>query len=168
MQIFQNFGVNPILLIAQIFNFLVILVILKKFLYKPVLKMLDQREKDAKKAIEDLALAEQKLAQADEHEKQILQRAQEKAEKIVEDAKLQAGELVTASEEEAKAASERLLSEARAKIAQESAEAEERLTKNIGSIAIALLEKSLSGIFGSKEQKTILKKAEIQLQKNRP
>jgi F-type H+-transporting ATPase subunit b len=168
MQIFKEFGVNPVLLVAQIINFLIILVVLKKFMYKPVLQMMKKREAEIKKGLDDSQKAEEKLKEAEEREKQIIQKAQEKAEKIVGDAKLQASELVAESELNAKAASEKILAEAEAKISQETSEAEEKLTKNIGKIAIALLEKSLVGVFGSKEQKTILKKAELQLQRIKP
>ena len=51
--------------------------------------------------------------------------------------------------------SERLILQARQTIDQETQEAEEKLTKRIGGIAISLLESSLKGIFGEKEQKTI-------------
>ena len=61
MNIFQNFGVNPILLLAQIVNFLIILYVLKRFMYKPVLNILKNREDEIKKGIEDAQIAEEKL-----------------------------------------------------------------------------------------------------------
>ncbi len=167
MNILSNFGFDPKLFIAQIVNFVIILFILKKIMYKPVLDMLKKRDREIKKGIENAQAAELRLKEVEEREKVILQKANEKADKILGDAKAQASAMMTQSEIDAKAASERILEEARAKIAQETAEAEERLTKNIGRIAIALLEKSLTGIFGPKEQKTIIKKAEIQLDKIR-
>ena len=56
MEILENFGLNPMLLIAQIVNFLIVLFILKKFLYKPVLEMLKKRQttiKDGLKQAEE-------------------------------------------------------------------------------------------------------------------
>ena len=44
MDILENFGVEPVLLLAQIVNFAILLFILKRFLYKPILKVLEERK----------------------------------------------------------------------------------------------------------------------------
>lgn len=165
MDILKDFGVNPLLLIAQIVNFLVILFILKRFMYKPILSIIKKREDEIKKGIGDSEKAEKSLRDAQEKEKQILQKAQLKAEKIIGDAKLQADDVKAKIGEQTKKETQRMLMEARQTITQETKDAEERLTQKIGLIAIGLLEKSLAGIFGEKEQKVILKKASLELEK---
>ena len=165
MNILKDFGVSPILLTAQIVNFLIILFVLKRFMYKPVLNMLKKREDEIKKGLKNSEEAQKKLEDASEKETLILQKAHEKAEKIVNDAKLEAVEAKNKIEENAKKESERMINEAHLAIEQETKEAEERLTKKIGGIAVTLLEASLKGIFGEKEQKTILKKATAHLEK---
>ena len=165
MEILKDFGVNPVLLVAQIVNFLIILFVLKKFMYKPVLDVLKKREDEIKRGIKESEVAQKKLVDAQEKESQILKKAQERAEKIVSDAKLEANDVRMKIEEQTKKETKRMLEEARQTVIQETKEAEERLTQKIGSIAIGLLEKSLIGIFGEKEQKTILKKASVELEK---
>ena len=166
MELLKDFGFDPILLTAQIINFLIVLVVLKKFMYKPVLDMLKKRENDIKKGIKDSEEAEKRLAEAEEKEKQILQKARSEADKMLQEAKNEADGLKTEKMEQTRTEVEKMLEQARLTIAQETKEAEERLTRKVGGIAIALLEKSLVGIFGEKEQKVILKKATDQLQKN--
>lgn len=167
MEIFKDFGVNPILLVAQIINFLIILFVLKKFMYKPVLNMLKKREDQIKEGITNAEKAEKKLLDAEEKERRVLTSAQEKADKLVNDAKLEAAEIKTNAEESARTEAEKIIAQARETIAQEEQAAEERLTRKIGQIAIGLLEKSLVGIFGEKEQKVIIKKATAVLEKQR-
>lgn len=59
-KILTDFGVQPIYLVAQIVNFIILLLILKKFLYRPILKVL----KDRKQTVSDsLIKAEQITAQ---------------------------------------------------------------------------------------------------------
>jgi len=59
-KILTDFGVQPIYLAAQAVNFIILLLILKKFLYRPILKIL----KDRKKTVSDnLIKAEQITAQ---------------------------------------------------------------------------------------------------------
>lgn len=167
MEFLKDFGFNPVLLIAQIINFLVILFVLKKFMYKPVLDVLKKREDQIKEGIKNSDEADKKLLNAEEKEKQILTKAQERAEKIVSEAKLEASEIKSSAEESARIESEKMLTQAKEAIAQEEKAAEERLTKKIGRIAISLLEKSLTGIFGEKEQKIILKKATAVLEEQK-
>lgn len=167
MDILKDFGVNPVLLVAQIVNFLIILFVLKRFMYKPVLNMLKKREDEIKIGLKNSEDAQKKLEEASEEETQILQKAHEKAEKIVNDAKTQANEAKQRIEEDSRKESDRIIEQARNTIALETKTAEENLTKKIGKVAIGLLETSVRGIFGEKEQKIILKKAEDRLLKSR-
>ena len=41
----EKLGIEPILLLTQVINFTILVVVLTKFLYKPILKMLDERKK---------------------------------------------------------------------------------------------------------------------------
>ncbi len=165
MQIFKDFGVNPVLLAAQIVNFLIILYVLKRFMYKPVIAMLKKREDEIKKGLSDSEKNQKQLIETIEKEKAILQAARENADKMIAEAKLEATESKNQIEAATKKEIEKMQVQARETIEQETKAAEERLTRNIGEIAISLLEKSLTGIFGEKEQKSILKKAEAELRK---
>lgn len=166
MEIFKDFGVNPVLLIAQIINFLIILYILKRFMYKPVLDVLKKREDQIRNGLKSAEEGEKKLLDAEEKENQILQKARDTAEKMIADAKLEAEELKAEKLAQTKLEAEKMLELARLTIESETRDAEERLTQKIGGISIALLEKSLTGIFSEKEQSAILKKAASQIQKN--
>ena len=44
MDFLNDFGVKPVLLAAQAVNFFILLFILKRFLYKPILGMLEKRK----------------------------------------------------------------------------------------------------------------------------
>src|ERR1035437_2709692 len=90
MEILKNFGFDPILLVAQIVNFLIILFLLKKFLYKPVLDMLKKRKDDIEKGVKDAEEGRLTLEKALEEEKKILRIAQEQSKKIIDDAGNQA------------------------------------------------------------------------------
>lgn len=167
MEILKDFGVNPVLLVAQIVNFLIILFVLKRFMYKPVLDMLKKRENQIRDGLRSAEEGEKKLTEAEKKERQILHTAQERAEKILGDSKIEAQELKDQAIVIAKKEAEKIIAQAKETIEQEEKAAEERLTKKIGQIAISLLEKSLGRIFGEKEQKIILKKATAVLEKQK-
>ena len=93
MEILENFGVNPILLAAQIVNFLIIFFVLKKFLYKPILELLKKRQIMIKEGISQAEESRIKLEKVIIEEKNILRQAQLAAKKVIEDAKQESIEL---------------------------------------------------------------------------
>jgi len=100
MEIFKDFGIQPILLLAQIINFAILLFLLKRFLYKPILKVLDERKKRI----------ETSLKQAEEIQKKFVE-ANIEQEKILDTAKLQASRIIENAKEGAKILSEQLQEE---------------------------------------------------------
>lgn len=159
MEIIKNFGLNPVLLGAQIVNFLIIFFILKKLLYKPIVTMLKKRQATIKEGLEQAEEARIKLEKVVIEEKNILMNAQLQSKKIIEDAKKELAEITKQVNDEGKIRTEKLLDDAKEQIARESAETEKRLAVNTSKLAISFLEKSLKEFFTSKEQKEIVSNA---------
>ena len=61
MELLSNLGINGKLLLAQIVNFFILLYILKRFAYKPILKVLDDRKEKIEKGLRDAENAKDKL-----------------------------------------------------------------------------------------------------------
>ena len=165
MDILEKFGVEPILLIAQIVNFLIILFILKKFLYKPVLDLLNKRKITIKEGLAQAEEARLKLEKVIIEEKQILKNAQLQARKIVEDSRQEALDSAREIQEEGKKQTEKMLNDARNQIGREFQETEKKLAVNVSKIAVAFLEKSLERFFSNKEQEVIMKEALSRIKK---
>ncbi len=159
MEFLKNLGFDPIMLGAQIINFLIIFFLLKRFLYKPVLTMIKKREDKIAEGIKQAEEARVTLENTLEEEKRILSKAQEESKKIVEAAKEQALAVAREIEEKSKKQAEKILLEARIQIEKESLETERKLSEKISVLAADILEKSLEGVFNQKEQKEIAEKA---------
>ena len=159
MEILKTFGFDPILLGAQIINFLIIFYLLKRFLYKPVLGMLKTREDKIKEGIKQAEEARLTVVKTLEEEKKIFAKAHEESKDLIADAKIQAVEVSREVEENAKKQPEKILLDARAQIEQDAKRMEDELGEKISILAKDMLEKSLQGVFGEKEQKQILEKA---------
>ena len=95
-------GINGPFLLAQIVNFLVIMTLLRMFLYQPVLNMLEERKE---KIRESLNAAEKARSEA------ASQSAQN--EKIIADARRQGQDLIRQAEERARRRENEILAEAR-------------------------------------------------------
>ena len=163
MEILKDFGVNPILLGAQIINFLIVFYLLKRFLYKPVLDVLKKREDEIKKGLQEAEKGRKLLEETEGKEKKILRNARLKADEVVKNAKAQGEEILRESDQKAKKQSEKILLDAKDAIEQESAKAEKELMENVGKLAIEMLEKSMTNLLDRNQQKILLKKASDQI-----
>lgn len=81
--LFENFGVDWKLLLAQVVNFFILFFILRRYAYGPIVKVLKDRERRIRKGLEDSAEAERKLSEAEMLEDEILKAAEKKSLGIV-------------------------------------------------------------------------------------
>ena len=87
MEILETFGIQPVLLFAQIVNFVILLLILKKFAYKPIMKVLDERKHKIETSLKQAEEVEKKLAETEKKQKEIIGNAERESTKIIEEAK---------------------------------------------------------------------------------
>lgn len=83
----EGLGINFKLLLAQIVNFLVLLLILKKFLYKPILQFLDERKKKIEESLQNVEKINKELARIEEERKRILHQAEIEAMRTIAESK---------------------------------------------------------------------------------
>ena len=159
MELLKNFGFDPVLLGAQVVNFLIIFYVLKRFLYKPVLEMLKKRQQEVKEGLKQAEEAKILLEQTQEKEKEILKKARLTAEQLVKDARLEAVETAVKIEENAKQQAFRLIEDAKRQLELEEKETEKKLATYVSRLAIELLTKSSKYLFSEKEQKEIMANA---------
>jgi len=159
MEIIKNFGIEPVLLIAQIVNFLIILFILKKFLYKPVLDTLKKRENLIKEGLKQAENSKLEFEKALEEEKKILKKAQDQARKIVDDAKIQSILVAKKIEEKSRIQSEKIFDEGRKQMGEEVKLAGKKLMASVNKLSIDILKKSLKETFSDKEEAKLIDRA---------
>lgn len=115
MALLESLGFAPLKFVWQIVNFLILLFILKKLLYKPMLQMLDDRKKSIEDAINNAETAkveaealrkdyEARLAEAKQEAQEIIAKAtklgEEMKKDIVENAQNEAAKAIQKAQEE--------------------------------------------------------------------
>jgi F-type H+-transporting ATPase subunit b len=142
-QLFAAFGINGSLIIAQAVNFGVLLFVLWFFLYKPVLKMLDARQKKVAQGVLDAERAAEKLAGADSAAAAVMSSAETEADSIVAGARetATAEKLRITTEANERAAAIAADADARAK--ETAAKALRDSDKEIARLAVLAAEKVL-------------------------
>ena len=86
MEVLKTFGVQPVLLLAQIVNFIILLLLLKKFAYKPIMKVLDERKYKIETSMRQAEEVEKKLAETEKKQTEIIGNAERESTKIIEEA----------------------------------------------------------------------------------
>lgn len=163
MEILDHFGFEPGLFVAQIINFLVLAFLFKKFLYKPVLKTLRDREEKIRRGIEDAERAAKSLEEAINEKDQIIRQTSREAEKILTDTKTTAETMRNKILTEAKEEAEKIILQARLSARAEIAEMEKQAKSVSLDIAGRVLETVIQGLFTNDEKKKIMKRSIEQL-----
>lgn len=86
MDILAKLGIDWKLFVAQLVNFAILLLVLKRFAYKPMLAFLEERTNRIEKGLKDADIAREKLEESIVREKEILDNARQEARKILEKA----------------------------------------------------------------------------------
>lgn len=112
----DKLGLNLGYLLLQIFNFLILFVVLRVWVYKPILGLLDKRRQTIAQGLEDARVAAEARAAAEKQAAKIVADAQAEASKVVREANERAQgvakEVRTEAEAEAAKAREAALTEA--------------------------------------------------------
>lgn len=90
MEALDSLGIDFKILLAQIINFLLLLLILRKFLYGPIVGMLDKRKKSIEEGLKNAEDARLAIEKAQEDYEQKISTAVKEADKILTEAKKQA------------------------------------------------------------------------------
>jgi F-type H+-transporting ATPase subunit b len=83
MDALANIGVDWKLLLAQVVNFGILLFILKRYAYQPMLRLMDERTMKIERGLSDAAAAAKKLQDVAQEETAILAAARTDAKKIL-------------------------------------------------------------------------------------
>lgn len=159
MELLNNLGINGKLLLAQIVNFLVLLFVLYKFAYGPVLKILNERTSKIEKGLKDAEDAQKKLIEITEKERAVLVKARKQAQEII----AKAEEVAVKNKEEiiitAKEQSEKILADSAKKIETEKVLMFQEVKKQVAELVIAATGKIIDEKIDSQKDKEIIEKA---------
>lgn len=150
-----TFGLRGDLLVAQLVNFLLVLLVLWKFAYKPILAALDEREKKIAKSVHDAELVTKRLGEAEKEKEEILRFAREEADafarKSLEETQARKAEMVAAAKQEV----ERVIAQGKVQLAEEHDAMMVAMRKEIVDIAIAAATKVLGESVTEKKSQSL-------------
>lgn len=142
-QLFDTFGIDWKLLVAQAVNFGILLVVLRYVLYKPIMKTLDERRAKIEQGVKDAEEASVKLAEADTEAGARIAAADTEAEALVANARDAASSEKSRIVKEAEERAMRLTADAEARAEESKAKALRESEQEIARLAILAAEKAM-------------------------
>ncbi|MFL7891815.1 MAG: F0F1 ATP synthase subunit B [Anaerolineales bacterium] len=152
----EGLGLNLGYLFVQIFNFAIIFVVLRAWVYKPILGLLERRRNAIAEGLEDARVAAEARQNAEQEAEKVLSDAQAKASQILRDANLKAetqGKEVIAAAE-AEAAKKR--DEALAEVEGERERILGDMRGQVAALAIAAAQKLINASLDEQRQRALI------------
>ncbi|MCL6643666.1 MAG: F0F1 ATP synthase subunit B [Dehalococcoidia bacterium] len=141
---FSALGISVPLLVAQLVNFSILLVILRFTLYRPVLRMLDERKQRIAEGLNAAEIARREAASAQANIQAQLEAARKEGQEIVANAQAIATRIETEAKEQAAREREAALEKARNEIQLERDRAIAELRREFAAITVAAAEKVIN------------------------
>lgn len=142
-EIISVFGINWKLLIVQGVNFGLLLVLLWYVLYRPVLRIINERQVKIEEGVRNAEVAKERLSAIDSEKEHIIHSANSKAETLVQEGKVRADEKERELVKEAQEKSERIIKDAEMRSEEIARKAEEESRAEVARLAVLGAEKIL-------------------------
>jgi F-type H+-transporting ATPase subunit b len=156
--------VDPGLYIWTIVTFLVLLTLLAKFAWRPLLQSLEARQETIKKSLADADKARQELERLNQESEAIIRQARVEAESILGASRADAERLRGELREKARSEAEGIIKNAERQIQLETARAMEQIRQEAGDLSVAIASKIIQRNLTKADNERLIDEALRQLQ----
>jgi F-type H+-transporting ATPase subunit b len=137
----SGLGINAWLLAAQVVNFIILLVIVRLFIYKPVLNMLDERARKIKESMDEVQKVKEQAALTEEEFKKKIDAASREGQEVIGRAMRTGEEARQRAQTEAKQEAQALVEKARVEIQREREQTIGELRQEFADLTVVAAEK---------------------------
>lgn len=165
MEFIDNFGIQPTLLLAQIVNFLIILFLLRKFFFGPIVKMLESRRAKIEESLKNADLIEERLQKTKEDSAKIIDNARKQAQSLLVDTRQKVDQMLNQASIEARKTMDDTLIAAQAQIQAEKEKVKTEVQEEAMIIISSVIKKVLGRTMSTKEKEQMTKAAVAEMTK---
>jgi F-type H+-transporting ATPase subunit b len=152
----EALGIEPKLLLAQVVNFLIIVVVLNVLLFKPILLMLEKRRKEIEEGLKYTENMRQENEAVEQKKAKIIDQSRKEGQLIIEEARKNAKVEEKQILEEARESAEEIITKGKDTVAQERESMQKGIRKDSVQLAILIAKRLLSETVSAEIQHTIL------------
>lgn len=136
----------------QILILVLLVWLLNKFAWKPILNAVNEREEGIKKALEEADKARQEMAELNASNEKILKEARAEREKMLKDAREIKEALISEAKDEAKMQADKIITQAKTTIENEKQAAIVELKKQVAELSVGIAEKVIKEELSNKDK----------------
>ena len=166
MELITKLGIDWKILIAQIVNFTILLLVLRAFVYRPLLELLEKRRDMVTKSVEDAKNAEELLTDIEKTRLEAMEKIKVQSVKILDEASQKAEAMKAQITDAARKESDMMYSQAKLQMQQEKERMMKQLQQEIAEMVIAVSQKILQREFSDADMKRVLQEATQEIAKN--
>ena len=155
----ETFGWNPWLFFSQVISFTIVALLLRRFAYKPVLKILEERREQIAAGLLNAEKIKQQLAEAEQRQAEILAKANAVAQKMIDEARESSAHIAERKQQEAVVAAEQILAKAREASAIEHERTMTELKRELGRLVVNTTAKVTGKVLTPDDQRCLQEEA---------
>ncbi len=159
---------DPGLFLWTILTFLVLLVLLAKFAWKPLLALLDRREEMIRQSLDDADKAKQELQRLQQESKEILSKARVEAQSILAKSRSQAEQLKGELRQEAKVQADSILRDAEKQIQVETEKAIAVIKNEVVDLSLLVASKLIKRNLSKEDNQSLIEESLKQVESSSP
>jgi F-type H+-transporting ATPase subunit b len=159
----ETFGWNPRLFFSQVISFVIVALLLRRFAYKPILNVLEERRRRIEEGQLNAEKIKRQLDEAEKRYSEILAKANADAQKMIDEARESSAHLAERKQQEAIAAAEQIIAKAREASAIEHERTMESLKQELGRLVVDTTAKVTGKVLTPEDQQRLQEEALSQL-----
>lgn len=157
--ILTEFGIKPVLLLAQVVNFFILLFLLNKFLFKPILKVLEERKEKIAESLANSEKIKLELERIEEEHDKKLAAAAKEYKKIIEEATVSAGQIIEEAHFKAQVDIDKMIIKAEAEIKSERDKLHQEIRSELADLVSLGMQKVAGKMLDTKDKKDLVAKS---------
>lgn len=159
----ETFGFDWKIFFSQVISFILVAMALRRFAYKPILGILEERRQRIAEGLLNAEKIKQQLAEAEQRHAEILAKANAQAQKMIDDARDSAANVAERKQQEAVVAAEQIIAKAREATAIEHEKTMADLKRELGRLVVDTTAKVTGKVLTAEDQKRLQEEASRQI-----
>ena len=155
-QVLSTLGINGRDFLLHTINFVVLIFLLRKILYRPVVGMLDERQRRIRESMEQAERIRVEAERADQEREALLGETRRQVREMLDQATQTAERIRSDAHQQARQEADRLIERARQEAAAERAQAMADLRREVGTLAVMAAERVISRNLDEQAQRKLV------------
>jgi F-type H+-transporting ATPase subunit b len=155
----ETFGWNFWLFLSQVISFVIVALLLRRFAYKPILAVLEQRRRTIEEGQLNAEKIKKELAEAEKRYQEIVAKANADGQKMIDEARESAAHLSERKQQEAITAAEQIIAKAREAAEIEHQRTMESVKRELGRLVVDTTAKVTGKVLTQEDQRRLQEEA---------